>query len=69
MSNSDLDTSIGVLRPEVSDIAEVEEVLVCLCAHRSRTPSTALKKFVDPVAKVRATASRAGASCCSSLSS
>lgn len=37
--------------------------------HRSRTPSTALKKFVEPAVRVRATASRAGASCCSSLRS
>jgi len=32
-------------------------------AHRSRTPSTALKKLVEPTFNVRATASRAGASC------
>lgn len=71
-SRSDLETSTGVLNPDASDTPEVDaedEVLICLCVHLPRTPSTALKKFVDPVANVRATASRAGASCCSILSS
>jgi hypothetical protein len=39
------------------------------CIQRPRTPSTALRKFVEPAASVRETASRAGASCCSSLRS
>jgi len=39
------------------------------CMNRPFTPSTALKKFVEPVLNVREIASRVGASCCSSLSS
>jgi len=39
------------------------------CAQRSRTPPTALKKPADPAVSVLDTASRAGASCCSSLRS
>lgn len=49
-----------------SDAAEMveDEVLSCrCCVHRSRTPSTALKKVIEPDARVRTTASRAGANC------
>lgn len=46
----------------------VDGVLGGRC-QRSLTPSTALKKVIEPALKVRDTASRAGASCCSSLRS
>jgi hypothetical protein len=46
---------------------------VCLCATilltPPRTPSTALKKFVEPTEKTLVIASRVGASCCSRLRS
>lgn len=38
-------------------------VLGLRCNHRPLTPSTALKKFVEPAVKVRLMASRVGASC------
>lgn len=60
-----MDTSIGML-DLASDAAEMveDEVLSCrCCVHRSRTPSTALKKVIEPDARVRTTASRAGANC------
>lgn len=44
-------------------------VVGALRCQRSRTPSTALKKLNEPAVRVRVTASRAGASCCSILSS
>ena len=52
----------------MSDAASLPE-LGLRCIHRSRTPATALKKFVEPAASVREIASRVGASCCSSLRS
>lgn len=71
-SKSAFDTSTGVLERESlgSDSTSdgVEDAAV-RCDHLSRTPSTALKKLVEPTDIVRATASRAGASCCSSFSS
>jgi len=67
---SDFDTSVVVLDFDVSDAAEMFGVLDCLCCvHRPRTPSTAFKKLVEPDAKVRTTASRAGANCWSSFRS
>lgn len=53
---------------EESDGLDVDDELGWRCIH-PRTPATALKRFVDPAANVLDTASRAGASCCSSLSS
>jgi len=66
---SDLDISTGVSLAllDGSELNEVE--LAVRCCHRSRTPSTALKKFVEPVLMVREIASRVGASCCSNFSS
>jgi hypothetical protein len=51
-----------------SELNEIELVVRC-CCHRSRTPSTALKKFDELAVIVREMASRVGASCCSSFSS
>lgn len=60
----------GLLAPLVLDVLDALEVeLGFRCIQRSRTPSTALKKFVDPAVKVREIASRVGASCWSSLRS
>lgn len=59
----------GVLAPLLAPSLPVEEFDVVLCNHFPFTPSTALKKLADPAATVRATASRAGASCCSSFNS
>lgn len=61
-SRSALVTSTGGL-------SGVEEFEGERCIHLPFTPSTALKKLADPAATVRATASRAGANCCSSFSS
>ena len=54
---------------EEGSLVTEEDELGLRCIHRSRTPATALKKLVEPAAMVRETASRAGASCWSSLSS
>lgn len=67
---SDFDTSTRllealVLRFVIGIVGTVE----ARCIQRSRTPSTALKKPVVPAVTVRDTASRAGASCWSSLRS
>lgn len=67
-STSALVTSTGVLEPEFTLSFESDE-LVVRCAQRPRTPSTALKKFVDPTLIALAAASRAGANCCSILRS
>lgn len=63
-STSVLLISTGVLDPDalVGSPSDVELELLRV-VQRSRTPSTALKKFVDPTARVRLTASLAGASC------
>jgi hypothetical protein len=68
-SASDFDISTGVPLALLagSEFSEVE--LAVRCCHRPRTPSTALKKFVEPVVMVREIASRVGASCCSNFSS
>lgn len=57
---SDREISTGVLDtlPSVREFGLVERWF-----HRSRTPSTALKKLVDPVAIVLEIASLVGASC------
>lgn len=68
-SASNFETSTGVshmLFP--SELNETELAVRC-CCHRPRTPSTALKKFVELAVIVREMASRVGASCCSSFSS
>lgn len=67
---SDFETSTGVSHVLLvrSELNETELVVRC-CCHRPRTPSTALKKFVELAVKVREMASRVGASCCSSFSS
>lgn len=65
---SDLDTSTMLL-VVLLFCSATEEELALLCIQRPRTPATALKKPVDPAVSVRETASLAGASCCSSLSS
>ena len=65
LAASDLDTSTRLLDALTLD-SGTEEVR---CIQRSRTPSTALKKLVEPAVIVRDTASRAGASCWSSFRS
>lgn len=67
-SMSAFEISTGLVIPRDDSLSDREGGLA-LCAHRPRTPSIALKKFVEPTVNVRATASRAGASCCSSFSS
>jgi hypothetical protein len=72
MSASDFVISTGVLDLETSTSeAELElgGVRWAAAVHRPRTPSTALKKFVEPTEMVLDIASRVGASCCSNLSS
>lgn len=54
---------------EALSLPMLDDELGLRCIHRSRTPATALKKFVDPALMVRDIASRVGASCCSSFSS
>ena len=67
---SDLETLTMLLEAlPACGAAMSDDELELRCIHRSRTLSTALKKPVDPAVIVRETASRAGASCCSSLSS
>lgn len=69
-SASDFVISTGVLDLETSIIeAELELGGVRWVVHRPRTPSTALKKLVEPAEIVLEIASRVGASCCSNLSS
>jgi len=64
-STSDLEITV----PELVLELPTERVDRDRCANRPLTPSTALKKFAEPVVRVREIASFVGASCCSSLSS
>jgi hypothetical protein len=68
-SASDFEISTGVSLVLLVGSELNEEELAERCCHRPRTPSTALKKFVEPVVIVRDIASRVGASCCSNFSS
>ena len=60
-SKSDLESSTGVLDNVPPSPVEPAD----RCAQRSRTPSTALKKLVEPWVRVREIASLVGASCSS----
>lgn len=66
-------TATGVLDieldAEAASLTMLTEVELGLRCQRPRTPSTALKKPVDPAVSVREIASRVGANCCSNLSS
>jgi hypothetical protein len=64
-STSDLEITV----PELVLELPTERFDKDRCANRPLTPSTALKKFVEPAVRVREIASFVGASCCSSLSS
>ena len=68
-SASDFEISTGLSRALLARSELNEAGLAVCCCHRSRTPSTALKKFVELAVIVREIASRVGASCCSSFSS
>ena len=61
IASASLPKSTGVPRPESGGVAGVE--LGERVIQRPLTPSTALKKFVEPVARVFEMASRVGASC------
>lgn len=67
-SNFETSTGVSYMLLARSELNEAELVVRC-CCHRPRTPSTALKKFVELAVMVREMASRVGASCCSSFSS
>lgn len=62
-SISEREISTGVLEDVDNGASPGPNELTDFCDHRPRTPSTALKKLVDPDAKVRERASRVGASC------
>lgn len=63
-----LEMAVGsALAASLSAAAAEAARSAAFCAAQPRTPSTALKKFVEPVAMVLDTASRAGASCCSNF--
>lgn len=64
-----LEREFTFVMSEAGSLPLLDVELGVRCIQRSRTPATALKKFVDPAFKVRDIASRVGASCCSSLSS
>jgi hypothetical protein len=67
-----LPSGISVLEstmPELGLVLPTEVVDPVCCINRPSTPSTALKKFVEPALIVCEVASRMGASCCSSLRS
>ena len=64
-STSDLEITV----PEPVLVLPTERDEADRCTNRPLTPSTALKKFVEPAVRVREIASFVGASCCSSLSS
>ena len=61
-SASDRLISIGGLESVDEELLEGGGIVADRCTHLSRTPSTALKKLVDPDANVRDIASRVGAS-------
>lgn len=67
LAASDLETSTRLLDAlvvcSVAAPDAFEDVLALRCIHRPRTPSTALKKPVDPAVNVREMASLVGASC------
>jgi hypothetical protein len=64
-STSDLEITV----PELVLVLPTDRDDADRCINRPLTPSTALKKFVEPAVMVREIASFVGASCCSSLSS
>lgn len=69
-SASEREISTGVLLPVADGDGFSSDSAVCeRRCQRPRTPSTARRKLVEPVLKALVTASRAGASCWSSLSS
>lgn len=63
ISASECVISTGVLAMVEVLSPFTDNELADLCAHRPRTPSTALKKLVELEAIVREIASRVGASC------
>ena len=62
-------SEVDITVPELVLVLPTEREDADRCTNRPLTPSTALKKFVEPAVIVREIASRVGASCCSSLSS